>query len=86
MKHTTLLLVPICNVLCRVCPNAGDYINLACTHQIYGGSTKAGIIKDTGIGCDGMSPTPLDLLSAAPCCRRRCIWQTHTGSTHSVHH
>ena len=30
----------------------GDYINLACTCKIYGGSTKAGIIQDTKIPCD----------------------------------
>ena len=30
----------------------GDYINLACTHAIYQGATKAGIINDTGIPCD----------------------------------
>jgi hypothetical protein len=32
----------------------GDYINLACTCKIYGGSTKAGIIHDTGIGCNAL--------------------------------
>eukprot|EP01047_Picozoa_sp_COSAG01_P050128 COSAG01_NODE_5034_length_4534_cov_1.968433_3_plen_935_part_00 len=30
----------------------GDYINLACTWAIYGGSTKAGVLNDTGIRCN----------------------------------
>lgn len=32
----------------------GDYINLACTCRIYGGSTKAGIIHDTGLSCNAL--------------------------------